>query len=784
MHFLFTLQTTNMSAFRTDIQALRAIAVLLVLAFHVWPSHITGGYIGVDVFFVISGYLITGHLLREVASTGRIDLPVFYARRARRLLPAASLTLAAVGIASYLWMPALTWTTVAADMVTSTLYAENWALVRRSVDYGAQGQTPSPLQHFWSLAVEEQFYLGWPLLVAGVTAARRRRLGAKPTALPGMAPPLPPLRTYALPMGMLCAFSFLSSLYYARTSPASGYFMTHTRLHELGLGGLLGVWAVRVPAKTHAGSKLGVPVTYLASQWPRTLSAAAGLVAIGSSGFLFTPRLPFPGSSALVPVLGAVAVISAGEGVDNTHALAPILAHPWLQYVGDISYSLYLAHWPVVVVYPFITGRAVDDSFADGVTVMLVSWAIAHECKRGWEDRFRTRSKSADDQESRPVLLRTSWWLVAGFTLGSILSAAILLQAKKHASMSTRFDVAHEIGDNRVCIGSTNTSLHNTLYLDAEAVVKDAVHTDATPFCQVPLSKVLPSIDGARKEGISFEQSCYHDFGTQLRFCDGDGNITDHSKMYQADSQSGHGSPVSVSKKTSPLILLLGDSHVMNWLPAFAEVRRRRGWTLTGLSRRSCLASPVTKKYKELFPRDGGSSVPCRTWLANAVAFIADQKPTAVFLTSVTKYQHYHQAFGNGAEDALKEATKHVERTIAEIRAAGIDVLAMKESPDIEDDVPTCLASAVQRLGEGNAIAACTRQAADCLQDGPLNRAAKNMKIKMLSFDDAFCSVDGICPPIIGNVLAYRDQHHLTKTFAKTLAPALERRILAALPYL
>ena len=226
----------------------------------------------------------------------------------------------------------------------------------------------------------------------------------------------------------------------------------------------------------------------------------------------------------------------------------------------------------------------------------------------------------------------------------------------------------------------------------------------------------------------------------------------------------------------SPLILLLGDSHVMNWLSAFAEVRRRRGWTLTGLSRRSCLASPVTKKYKELFPRDGGSSVPCRTWLANAVAFIADQKTTAVFLTSVTKYQHYHQAFGNGAEDALKEATKHVERTIAEIRAAGIDVLAMKESPYIEDDVPTCLASAVQRLREGNAIAACTRQAADCLQDGPLNRAAKNMKIKMLSFDDAFCSVDGICPPIIGNVLAYRDQHHLAKTFAKTLE-LLERRI-------
>ena len=112
---------------------------------------------GVDVFFVISGYLITGHLIREVAATGRVDLPMFYARRARRLLPAASLTLAAVCVAYFMWMPALTWAAVCADTTASTLYAENWALVNRAADYQAKDQVPSPLQHFWSLAVEEQF---------------------------------------------------------------------------------------------------------------------------------------------------------------------------------------------------------------------------------------------------------------------------------------------------------------------------------------------------------------------------------------------------------------------------------------------------------------------------------------------------------------------------------------------------------------------------------------------------------------------------------------------------
>ena len=184
------------AGFRADIQALRAIALLLVLAFHVWPARLPGGYVGVDVFFVISGYLITGHLVREVASTGTVDLPTFYARRACRLLPAASLTLVAVGAAAYLWTPASTWTSTAADMAASSLYAQNWVLVRRSVDYLAQDEPPSPLQHFWSLAVEEQFYLGWPLVVAAWRRWRRRRRWWKQLPSPACRPyPRPAGRT-------------------------------------------------------------------------------------------------------------------------------------------------------------------------------------------------------------------------------------------------------------------------------------------------------------------------------------------------------------------------------------------------------------------------------------------------------------------------------------------------------------------------------------------------------------------------------------------------------------
>jgi len=173
-------------------------------------------------------------------------MQAFYGSQVRRLLPAASLTLVMVAVAAYLFMPVSTWATIAADMAASTLYVENWLLVRRSVDYLAQDQAPSPLQHFWSLAVEEQFYLGWPLVLVAISAWWRRRWNTmnRSSAKNGLpAPPPPPPSVYAVAMATPCALSIASALYYARADPAAGYFMTQNRLYELGLGGLLSVWA-------------------------------------------------------------------------------------------------------------------------------------------------------------------------------------------------------------------------------------------------------------------------------------------------------------------------------------------------------------------------------------------------------------------------------------------------------------------------------------------------------------------------------------------------------------
>jgi peptidoglycan/LPS O-acetylase OafA/YrhL len=201
---------------RPEIQALRAVAVLAVVTNHVWPHTVTGGYVGVDVFFVISGFLITGHLLREVDAGGRIRLAAFWARRARRLLPASLLVLLTTLVLSMALLPETLWGTVLRQVGASALYVQNWALAADSVDYFASQQQASPVTHFWSLSAEEQFYLVWPLLIAAVAVALHGRSTAWRAVL-------------ATGLGLLVAASFALSLVLTSTHPSEAYFVTPTR---------------------------------------------------------------------------------------------------------------------------------------------------------------------------------------------------------------------------------------------------------------------------------------------------------------------------------------------------------------------------------------------------------------------------------------------------------------------------------------------------------------------------------------------------------------------------
>src|SRR5438067_2576101 len=269
---------------RPEIQALRAAAVSLVVVYHFWPRALPGGFVGVDVFFAISGFLITSHLLREVDRTGTVSMPAFWARRARRILPPALIVLLFCAVATIVFVPLNYWQQFFTEMRASTTYGQNWHLAAAAVDYFSADNLPSPVEHFWSLSAEEQFYLVWPVLIVAASALTRLRsvrLGR---------------RSVAIAMSVLTVVSVAYGIYSTATNPAAAYFVTPTRAWEFGVGGLLalapGVLAAR-PRLCSLGSWLGI-------------------AAIALAAATFSDATPFPGVAALLPVFGATLVIAAG----------------------------------------------------------------------------------------------------------------------------------------------------------------------------------------------------------------------------------------------------------------------------------------------------------------------------------------------------------------------------------------------------------------------------------------------------------------------------------------
>jgi len=306
--------------FRPDIEGMRAIAVGLVILFHAFNKPFTGGYVGVDIFFVISGFLITSLLLREQIRDGRISISGFYARRVRRILPAATLVVLITLLASYYWLGFITGNSVAGDAKWTAIFAANihFGMVRTEY-FGAQ-LPPSPLQHMWSLGVEEQFYLVWPgvfLILFFLARGRHHR------------------NVLAGALSLVIAASLTWSVIQTAVNQTWAYFSPLTRAWELALGAL-----VAVLAPTIAGIR---------RSWAPQVLALAGSAGIALSAVLFTSDTRYPGSAVTLPVVGTALLIAAGCANERTFVGRALSARP-MQWVGARSYSLYLWHWPLLTI--------------------------------------------------------------------------------------------------------------------------------------------------------------------------------------------------------------------------------------------------------------------------------------------------------------------------------------------------------------------------------------------------------------------------------------------------
>jgi peptidoglycan/LPS O-acetylase OafA/YrhL len=333
----------------TQIQGLRALAALLVTLFH--AKWISGGFIGVDIFYVISGFLITGLLIREIERTGTINFKEFYARRFKRLLPTSFFVLAVTAVFSWLLIPATMRSSLGRDIIAAGLYVSNYLFAWWQADYQNLDATPSPVIHYWSLAVEEQFYLLWPLLILlffMVATKLKKKIAL--TVL----------------VAAVTALSFVFSIYQTETSPIWAFYSLPTRAWELGLGALL---VLLPPIKT------------------KKLVGLLGFIFVIASAFIFNETTAFPGLNAVLPVLGTVMLIAT---INSWPPFLNDVANSRLfQWLGEISYPLYLWHWPLLVLPSTYFARPL--AVYERIIAIFATIVLADLTHRFIEEPFRKR---------------------------------------------------------------------------------------------------------------------------------------------------------------------------------------------------------------------------------------------------------------------------------------------------------------------------------------------------------------------------------------------------------
>ena len=524
--------------FRPDIEGLRAIAVVAVVLFHAGIPGFGGGFVGVDVFFVISGFLITGILCREVTATGTVELARFYGARARRLLPAAGIVVIATAIAAAVLLPPLRARQVLGDGIAGALYVGNYRLALRGTDYLAADTPPSPFEHFWSLGVEEQFYLVWPVLIIATAWLVRRRRGGSNTPLP-----------YLIVLAVVAALSFTISLIWTGALPPWAFFSLPSRAWELAIGGLA---ALAVTAW---------------SRLPRSVAALAGwigLVLVVLACAHFDGRTPYPGSAALAPVVGVALMIVSGCA-ETRFGVGRLLAQDWVRAIGALSYTWYLWHWPVLLLAPHLLGHPLGTVGSFGAIVMAAGLAMLTKWTIENPVRFAAPLRNS------AVRSLACGGVCTMVTTGVVLCALVFVPAPVgHGTAAPslvltapRIPAAPAADPRDEAVGQ--------LMSRAQAAVAASAEIRSVP------SNLTPTLDDAPGDKADvFSNGC----------------VRSWRDVGQAECASGDpNSPTTVA--------LVGDSHAAMWNPALEPIAAARHWRLETMAKVTCplMDLPITSPY-------------------------------------------------------------------------------------------------------------------------------------------------------------------------------------------
>ena len=695
------------SRFRLDIEGLRAVAVLLVVANHAWHWP-TGGYIGVDIFFVISGYLITRALLHEKEKTGGIALGRFYTRRFARLAPAAIVTIAVTLVVSNTVFFGATNGAWNQQAFASLVWVQNWFLVNAGSVYLDTSGSVSPYQHFWSLSVEEQFYAFWPwlLVLSWVVVAAFAK---------GRAPRLRQTVLVIGVVGFVASLAF--SVWFTAYRPASAYFATPTRIWELAVGVII------------ATGVLGV-----SRRWSRIALLNAGLLAIAFAAVFFDPSTPFPGATALLPVLGTGAVIIAAENAGSDRDYGRILTPPPVRYIGRISYSLYLWHAPILV---FAAALFPSQGFLHGLVCVLISLVVAAASYRFIEDR--ARHARVWNRVKDWLSQRRSWSRVGGFAVTALLVVAFTGQQLRGPA------IPPTPAPRPPASAVTDWSSADDL---AAALEQTASSTSWQPFAK-QLSAPLEGVDfrGCLRDAVGLAEQPLETAGPTCLPRSGVGEHT---------------------------ALVVGDSIALSWVPA-VERALGSGWKVGALGLQGCpsASAPV----REL--RDRGTFVEdCARARGVDLAAVAAAKPDLILMSSGIGSLRALDSGSTGAAaaDEWRQATLH---SIESVRSAGVPVVVIGNPPEGKRPADC----AVRVAGPDRctaAMSADTISKRDAERSAVADAVAAGMTAVYVDPDAWFCTAGGSCPVGAGGQIIRIDASHLTAGYSRSLGTLLRSALIAA----
>ena len=697
----------NESRFRYDIQGLRAVAVLLVAFGHGHLLHLTGGYIGVDVFFVISGYLITQWLLRERSRCGAVAFRRFYAARARRILPAAALTLVATDIACVVVFNPIRALSALHDSIWAAFFAANIHFAQIGTNYFANTAPPSPFQHFWSLAVEEQFYLIWPAVLM-VVVYGLRRVSSKPGLARRLSFRLPKggrTQRLAVTLAALVLASFVWSVIDTSHNPVAAYFSTFTREWELGVGALLVVSEQQI------------------ERLPMVLRSSAtwvGLIAILTAAFLFNANTAIPGFAAAVPVLGAAFIIAGGVGGGPLSAGIILGRQPFV-FVGDVSYTFYLWHWPALIVAQEYVGHPLPAM--SNLLLLILAFAVSVVTFLFYENPIRRGAK----------LHRWRWaflWLWAA----SLMS--VLVVASVAGSALTSELVAQELptitpGRSLTSTPAIVSAAGSSPETQATTASTSTTIVPADPYVAAVAASTAPStLASSVPGGLS---PPYQDLANDIPNLGGCG------------ANVGTSSPIChFGDTTSRTLVAFGNSHVTQWLSPLKSYATSRHWDLVPLVKPACYPSDATSNATD-----------CSQWYSWVLGQVARLKPAAILLI---------QEFGPGMQAG------GVEEEIAALKGLSPKIVVFEDTPTLYSDPTDCLLSANVQLGS------CLGKDSSALTNSKLQADSTSLGFDFLPTLQWFCYTS-ICPVVIAHTIAYMTLGHISNTYASELTTPLAQEL-------